>query len=110
MRRGLEAVDEDPVVDLVVVMHIRRLVANADAALGAELDSAYAARVQAAGVSEPDAAAADLVTDLCDRLSFSFCFEEAGGGTSARSSTPYGLTASQRWLPGRSVFGTSRRR
>jgi Protein of unknown function (DUF3891) len=81
MRRGLEAQDEDAVVDLVVVMHIRRLVANTDATLGAELDAAYAARLEAAGVSEHDAAAADVVTDLCDRLSFSFCFEEAGGGT-----------------------------
>jgi hypothetical protein len=81
MRRGLEAQDEDAVVDLVVVMHIRRLVANSDASLGAELDAAYAARLEVAGVSEQDAAAADVVTNLCDRLSFSFCFEEAGAGT-----------------------------
>jgi hypothetical protein len=81
MRRGLEAQDVDPVVDLVVVMHIRRLVADVDPTLGAELDAAYTARRQAAGISEHDAAAADVVTDLCDRLSFSFCFEEEGAGT-----------------------------
>jgi hypothetical protein len=81
MRRGLEEQDEDPVVDLVVVMHIRRLVCDADSVLAAELDAAYEARLRSTGVSEPNAAAADVVTDVCDRLSFSFCFEEAGTGT-----------------------------
>jgi hypothetical protein len=81
MRRGLELQDEDPVVDLVVVMHIRRLVGETDPALRAELEAAYSMRVQAAGISDSDAAAADVVTDVCDRLSFSFCFEEEGSGT-----------------------------
>jgi hypothetical protein len=100
MRRGLEAQDADPVVDLVVVMHIRRLVSNADAGLGAELDAAYSAGLQAAGISERTAAAADVVTDLCDRLSFSFCFEEEGAGMVGRftySVTPDGAAVLTPW-------------
>jgi hypothetical protein len=100
MRRGLEAQDVDPVVDLVVVMHIRRLVADADPALHAELDAAYLARIQAAGVSEHDAAAADVVTDVCDRLSFSFCFEEEGAGNVgpfAYAVTPDGVAGLSPW-------------
>jgi hypothetical protein len=81
MRRGFEAQDDDPVVELVVAMHIRRLVANANPANRGEFDAALPARLEAAGVSESDAAAADAVTDLCDRLSFSFCFEEEDSGT-----------------------------
>jgi hypothetical protein len=32
-------------------------------------------------VSRAGAAAADVITNLCDRLSFSFCFEEEDAGT-----------------------------
>jgi uncharacterized protein DUF3891 len=72
MRRGFEPQDEDPVVELVVALHIRRLVGDASP----DFDAALPARLEAAGVSEGDAMAADAVTNLCDRLSFSFCFEE----------------------------------
>jgi hypothetical protein len=75
MRRGFELQD-DPVVDLVVALHIRRLVGGASP----EFEAALPARLEAAGVSEADAIAADSVTDLCDRLSFSFCFEEERTG------------------------------
>jgi hypothetical protein len=77
MRRGFEPQDDDPVVDLVVALHIRRLVGNATPEFAAGLP----ARLEAAGVSEADAAAADAITNLCDRISFSFCFEEEGAGT-----------------------------
>jgi len=77
MRRGFEPQDDDPVVDLVVALHIRRLVGKASP----EFDAALPERLEAAGVSAADAAAADAVTNLCDRLSFSFCFEEEGAGT-----------------------------
>ena len=50
-------------------------------ALGAELDAALARRIEAAGVDAADATAADAVMDLCDRLAFGFCFEEADSGT-----------------------------
>jgi Protein of unknown function (DUF3891) len=77
MRRGFEPQDDDPTVDLVVALHVRRLVANATP----EFAAALPARLKAAGVSDAAAAAADAVTDLCDRISFSFCFEEEGAGT-----------------------------
>jgi uncharacterized protein DUF3891 len=84
-RRSFEAQDDDPVVDLVVAMHVRRLMSHGpfstDAAIGAELDAALARRIEAAGVDAADATAADAVTDLCDRLAFAFCFEEADSGT-----------------------------
>jgi hypothetical protein len=76
MRRGFEPQDDDPVVDLVVALHIRRLVGNATP----EFAAALPARLEAAGVSETEAAAADAITNLCDRISFSFCFEEEGAG------------------------------
>jgi hypothetical protein len=77
MRRGFEPHDGDPVVDLVVALHIRRLVGDPTL----EFDDAIPARLRAAGVSESEAAEADVVTNLCDRLSFSFCFEEADDGS-----------------------------
>jgi hypothetical protein len=77
MRRGFEPAGDDPVVELVVALHIRRLVGNATP----EFAAALPGRLAAAHVSEADAVAADAVTDLCDRISFSFCFEEEGAGT-----------------------------
>jgi hypothetical protein len=80
MREGFEAQDGDPVVDLVAALHIRRLVRGAQPAVEAEFEAGLAQRLAAAGVSEADAEAADVITNLCDRLSFSFCFEEEDGG------------------------------
>jgi Protein of unknown function (DUF3891) len=75
----------DPVVDLVVAMHVRRLVSHAtdDAARAAltEMDEAIPALREAAGVSEADAAMADRITDLCDRVSFDFCLEQPESGS-----------------------------
>jgi hypothetical protein len=73
MRRGFEPRDDD----LVVALHIRRLVGNASP----EFAAALPARLEAAGVSAADAMAADAITNQCDRISFSFCFEEEGAGT-----------------------------
>jgi len=80
MCKGFEAQDDDPVVDLVAALHIRRLVSGEPPAIQAEFEAALPARLAAADVSETDAEAADLVTNLCDRLSFSFCFEEEYAG------------------------------
>ena len=80
MRRGFEPQTDDPVVDLVVALHVRRLVSFARPSVLAEFDAVLPARLDAAGVTEDDARAADLVTNLCDRLSFSFCFEENDEG------------------------------
>jgi hypothetical protein len=74
--RAVEPQAGDPVVDLVVAMHVQRLADNF-----VELDAHVAERLADAGVDPADAAAADEITDLCDRLSFSFCFEESASGS-----------------------------
>jgi hypothetical protein len=74
-RGGLEPRDADPIVELVVAMHIQRLAGDAG-----RLDAHVPEHLAAAGV-DPDAAqAADVLTNLCDRLAFSFCFEESDSG------------------------------
>ena len=82
--RGFEPTSEDPVVDLVVALHVRRLVSGGsdDRARGVlrAMDDALPALVREADVSADDAAAADRITDLCDRISFDFCLEEPASG------------------------------
>ncbi len=73
---------EDAVVDLIVAMHIHRLVRwsrSADAAteLAAELPGLR----EAAGLTADDATALDRLTNVCDRIAFDFCFEEETDGS-----------------------------
>jgi hypothetical protein len=65
----------DPVVDLVVAIHVQRLADDF-----VELDAHVPDRLADAGVEPADAAAADVITNLCDTLAFTFCFEEAASG------------------------------
>jgi hypothetical protein len=76
--RGFRARSGDEVADLVVALHIRRLIGDdlehpARAALAREIDEQL-------GEVPADARAADAVTELCDRLAFAFCFEEKASG------------------------------
>lgn len=76
--RGFRARSGDDVTDLIVALHIRRLIGDdvehpARAALAREIDEAL-------GDVPAEARAADRVTELCDRLAFAFCFEEAASG------------------------------
>jgi len=84
---GAAPAGEDPVVDLVVALHIRRLMANwrtaAESAAAKRLDEALPALHRAAAADPADAAEADRVTNLCDRISFDFCIEEEATGTVA---------------------------
>ena len=77
-RRGFEPRGEDPVVDLVVALHVRRLVSKPwnPAGPAREMDAALPALLAAAGVGGDEAAAADAITDLCDRIAFDVCLEE----------------------------------
>jgi hypothetical protein len=76
-RRGFAPRGEDPVVDLVVALHVRRLVGEPrDPGFEAELPAILAA----AGVDEEQAEAADGITNVCDRLAFLFPFEEPESG------------------------------
>lgn len=78
-RRGFTPRREDAVVDLVVALHVRRLLSSQDGeherAAYAEVDALVPALLRAAGVSEADALAADAVTNVCDVASLLFCFE-----------------------------------
>jgi len=76
-RRGYGARDEDAVVDLIVSLHVARLVADADPSFGDGL----AALLERAGVDQPTAAAADRITNLCDRISFDVCLEQPEEGS-----------------------------
>jgi hypothetical protein len=73
-RRGFAARGEDPVVDLVVAMHVRRLIGEGEAF--EEADALIDPLCAAAGVTRAEAEAADLVTNVCDVISFEFCFEQ----------------------------------
>jgi Protein of unknown function (DUF3891) len=76
-RRGIVPREENPVVDLVVALHVRRLMGRTERAeLAAELDALLPNLRAASGVDEAAALAADAVTDVCDRISFDFCLEE----------------------------------
>ena len=75
--RGFAMRDEDPIVDLVACMHITRLVRGAVP----EFEEALPALRERAGVDEASALAADAITNLCDRISFDVCFEEASDGS-----------------------------
>jgi hypothetical protein len=77
-RSGAAPRGEDPVVDLVVALHIRRLAASRPwrAQFVGELDALLPRLYHAAGVSEEAALASDRVTEVSDRVSFDFCFEE----------------------------------
>jgi hypothetical protein len=75
-RRGFAPRGEDPIVDLVVALHVRRLIGEGDAY--DEADAVVAALLDETGVTREQAEAADAVTNVCDVISFLFCFEEPG--------------------------------
>jgi hypothetical protein len=83
-RGGIEPREDDPIIDLVVAVHVQRLAGDV-----ARLDARVAERVAAAGVDPAAAQEADALTDLCDSLAFSFCFEEKASGT--RGSLEYSV-------------------
>jgi hypothetical protein len=77
-RRGVAPRRDEPIVDVVVALHVRRLSARRpeNAELTAEIDALLPELYAAAGVDEEAALAADAVTDVCDRVAFDFCLEE----------------------------------
>ncbi|MFL5963961.1 MAG: DUF3891 family protein [Gaiellaceae bacterium] len=83
-RRGFTARSGDPVVDLVAAMHVRRLLSSQDdeyeRAAFAEVGALLPSLLDAAGVPAEDAEEADAITNVCDRIAFAFCFEEASEG------------------------------
>jgi len=83
-RRGFSERSGDPAADLVVALHIRRLIGDdehpARVALAREIDAALPELREAAGLDEEEAQTADGVTETCDRLSFVYCSGEAVAG------------------------------
>src|SRR3954471_19444217 len=83
-RVGFAPRGEDPVVDLVVALHVRRLLSSQEdeheRAAYAEVDAVVPTLVAAADVAGAAAEAADAVTNVTDRLAFAFCFEEPAAG------------------------------
>jgi hypothetical protein len=84
---GFRAKSGDPVADLVVALHIRRLIGDdvehpARAALAREIDEAL-------GEVSTEARAADRLTELCDSVAFAFCFEEAASGSVGGTAVEY---------------------
>ena len=71
---------EEPVVDLIVALHVHRLVSSVDETVLGPMTAQLPELHRAAGVDESAAAEADRITDLCDRIAFDFCVEEATSG------------------------------
>ena len=78
---GYEPRRDEPVADLIVALHLHRLVGNVDRRALSRLSPSLSELAAAAGIDEADAAEADRVTDLCDRIAFDFCFEERRSGS-----------------------------
>jgi hypothetical protein len=78
-RLGFAPRGDDPTVDLVVALHVHRLVSQSrhpvEPAVVLEMEAALPRLRDAAGVAEADARAANAITFLCDRISFAVCFE-----------------------------------
>jgi hypothetical protein len=72
------------VVDLVTALHVRRLLASRgdefERRAYDEVDALIPSLLAGAGVTVEEAEAADVITNVCDRISFGFCFEEADRG------------------------------
>lgn len=79
MRRGAAISYAHPVTEVVVKRHLRRLLlldpTPARRALADDLQKQISRQTAAAGVDPAAFDRADLITQLCDMISFDFCFE-----------------------------------
>jgi hypothetical protein len=74
----------DHLVDAIVARHVHRLVAglrSPEVAAELEDEGSLAELRTLAGIDEATALWIDSITDLCDRIAFSFCFEQEARGT-----------------------------
>ncbi len=85
IRRGVEKRFEHPVTDIVVKLHLRRLLSWHSSAeretLMAEIDRRVEDRLPESNATLEEFQRADKITQLCDMISFSFCFEAPGKHT-----------------------------
>jgi hypothetical protein len=83
-RRGFDMTGSDPIADLITRHHLKRLAGNNPSAAAQELYWSFAREMELqlqgqefpAGLFER----IDRITDLCDSISFGFCFEEPTQG------------------------------
>jgi hypothetical protein len=78
-RTGFHMPCSDPVADLVVKLHLRRLAGWGDSptrqALQSEMDRVLQARIAQTDLSAGTWQRIDRITQFCDSLAFDFCFE-----------------------------------
>lgn len=83
-RRGFYMECSDIVADTIVKYHIRRLAEHGDSegrkALAAEFSKAIDEQLKQHNLSRELFERMDRITDLCDSLSFSFCFDTPASG------------------------------
>jgi hypothetical protein len=83
-RRGFNMECSDVVADTIVKYHIRRLASHDDSpgrkALFAEFSGAIDEQLKQHNLSKGLFDRMDRITDLCDSLSFSFCFDVPASG------------------------------
>ena len=83
-QRGFYMKSSDVVADTIVKYHIRRLAENGDSegrkALAAEFSATIDEQLMAHNLSKELFERMDRITDLCDSLSFSFCFDVPDSG------------------------------
>jgi Protein of unknown function (DUF3891) len=82
-RAGFAPRGVEPVVDLLVALHVHRLVSYVDETLLGQLTAQLPDLHRAAGIDEIDAAEADRIMNLCDRIAFDVCVEESLSGSVA---------------------------
>lgn len=82
IRRGVENRFHHPTTDIVVKLHLRRLLSMHASpereALIAQIDKRVDERLGESGASLEIYQRADKITQLCDMISFAFCFESPG--------------------------------
>jgi Protein of unknown function (DUF3891) len=83
-RRGFDMLGSDPVADLIARYHFRRLARNNPSAAVQALYHAFAQEIEEQlrehGLSATLFERIDRITNLCDSISFNFCFEEPAQG------------------------------
>jgi hypothetical protein len=83
-RRGFYMKCSDIVADTIVKYHVRRLAGHGDSegrkALAAEFSDAIDTQLKQHNLSKELFERIDRITDLCDHISFSFCFDMPDSG------------------------------
>ena len=79
-RGGVQHCFANPVTDIVVKLHIKRLLSFDESdertALKEEIERQVAARLPESGFTRADFEWADRITRFCDQVAFDFCFEQ----------------------------------